>query len=148
MQLRYCPILFLFYLFNLVFSWYIFASLRIKVLCITIVLTSSESIQISFKMEYINLTISIYDFELILKGKAPNRPILRYSINVSHSCIVIFFINKIWPEFAKLLDTSPITIHKFYSTGLDGLNETFFSIYLKFIMLCRKSTLYSCFPVV
>ena len=36
-----------------------------------------------------------------LKGKAPNRPILRYSINVSHPCIVIFFINNIWPEFAN-----------------------------------------------
>ena len=83
-----------------------------------------------------------------LKGKAPNRPILRYSINVSHPCIIIFFIKNIYPEFAKLLDTRPITIHKFYSTGLDGLNETFFSIYLKFIMLCRKSTLYSCFPAV
>ena len=83
-----------------------------------------------------------------LKGQAPNEPILRYSINVSHPCIVIFFINNIWPEFAKILDTRPITIKKFYSNGLDGLNEAFFSIYLKFIILSRKSTLYSCFPVV
>ena len=35
------------------------------------------------------------------------------------------FINNIWPAFAKLLDTRPITIHKFYSTGLDCLNKTF-----------------------
>ena len=83
-----------------------------------------------------------------LKGEAPNRPILRYSINVSHPRIVIFFINNIWPEFAKILDTRPITIKKFYSNGLDGLNEAFFSIYLKFIILSCKSTLYSCFPVV
>ena len=61
---------------------------------------------------------------------------------------VIFFINNIWPDFVKLLDTHPNTVHKFYSTGLGGLNETLFFIYLKFIMLCCKSTLYSCFPAV
>ena len=48
-----------------------------------------------------------------LKRYAANGPILRYSMNVSHPCVFIFFINKIWPEFAKLLDTRPIAIYKF-----------------------------------
>ena len=47
-----------------------------------------------------------------LKQKVANGPFLIYSVDVSHPCIVIFFINNIWAEFAKLLDTSPIMIHK------------------------------------
>ena len=54
----------------------------------------------------------------------------RAHFEIFHRCITpmysYLFINNIWPEFAKLLDTRPITIHKFYSTGLDCLNKTFF----------------------
>ena len=63
----------------------------------------------------------------VLKGKASNRPILRYSINVSHPCIVVFFINNIWPEFANYSIRARLRFINF--TGLDGLNEAFFSIY-------------------
>ena len=40
------------------------------------------------------------------------------------------FINNIWPEFAELLATRPITIHGFHSTGMDYLNKTFFGFIL------------------
>ena len=50
------------------------------------------------------------------------------------------FIWNMWPEFAKLFYTRPITIHEFYSTGMDCLIKTFFGVYFKFIMLGHKST--------
>ena len=56
-------------------------------------------------------------------------------INVSHPWLFIFFINNIWLEFAKLLAKRPITIHEFFSTGMDCLSKTFFWVYLKLIML-------------
>ena len=40
------------------------------------------------------------------------------------------FINNLWPEFAELLATHPITIHEFHSTGINCLNKTFFEVYL------------------
>ena len=50
------------------------------------------------------------------------------------------FFNNIWPKIAELLTKHPIKIHEFHSTGMDCLNKTFFGIFLKFIMLCHKST--------
>ena len=48
---------------------------------------------------------------------------------IFHRCITTnHFINKIWTKFDKLLDTRPIPIYKFHSSGLDCLNETFFII--------------------
>ena len=68
-----------------------------------------------------------------------------------HKCIKpmtgYLFINNIWPEFAELLAKRPITIHEFNSIGMDCLNNTFFGGYFKFIMLCHKSTLYSCLKI-
>ena len=69
----------------------------------------------------INLEITKFSIFFLMQ-LAANEPLLRYSIDVSHTCIVIFFINNTWPEFVKLLIKRPITIHKFYSTGLNMFN--------------------------
>ena len=56
-------------------------------------------------------------------------------------------IKNIWPEFAELLATRPITIHEFHSTGKDCLKKKKFWVNFKF-MLDDKSTLYLHFPSV
>ena len=58
-------------------------------------------------------------------------PVCDYHINVSHPWLDSYIlIYKVWPEFAELLDTRPITIHEFHSTGMDSLNKTFLRVYL------------------
>ena len=43
-------------------------------------------------------------------------------------------IINIWHEFAELLATRPITVHKFHSTGMDCLNKAFFGVNFNFLM--------------
>ena len=59
-----------------------------------------------------------------------------------------FCIYRLWPEFAELLATRPITSHEFHSTGKDCLKKKIFLVNFKFIMLDDKSTLYLHFPSV
>ena len=47
------------------------------------------------------------------------------------------FINKIWPEFAKLLPTCLITIHEFHSIRMDWLNNMLYGKY-KFTLTCHN----------
>ena len=60
--------------------------------------------------------------------------------------ISYLFIDYIWPEFAEVLATRPITIHEFHSTGKESLNKNVLWVHFKFIMLIHESTLYSYFP--
>ena len=43
---------------------------------------------------------------------------------------IYLLINNIWPEYAELLATRPITIHEFHATRTDCLNKTFFGLIL------------------
>ena len=55
-----------------------------------------------------------------------------------HICITpmtsYYLNNNIWPEFAELLATCPISTHKFHTTGMDCLNKTYFCVNFKFTM--------------
>ena len=82
-----------------------------------------------------------------VNGIAHQQIILRLLLSITAKTSY-FFINKIWPEFAELLATRPITIHEFNSTEMEYLNKRFFWVNFKFILLCHKSTLNLCSPAV
>ena len=67
-----------------------------------------------------------------VKGVAHQQTILWILQKCTTPMTNYLFINKVWPEFAELLATRPITIHEFHSTGMDCLNKTFFGFNFNF----------------
>ena len=65
---------------------------------------------------YFNLSFFIF-----LKGIVHQQPILRLLPKCITPMTSLLFITNIWPEFAELLASHPITIHEFHSTGMDYL---------------------------
>ena len=43
----------------------------------------------------------------------------------------------IWPEFAELRATRPITIHELHPTGMDCLNKTFLDLFYTYNVINR-----------